>query len=272
MKKILLLFFFCFTQSGLTAQTFPEARIVLFPYDPIYYMSDAEADINQQSAGKDMKSVRKYFHSNLYDFTYRSLARKFGCYAPMNDTTPQAYQMLVTVFEKVGYTMADPVIPDTNERKKLLARFAFLKVNHQQDNDISPGDLDIAEDYYLPEEKKYLQATFTNNLALQQVSKNTGSDYLIFLNQLEIKTDYKTCIDASNKIYPRFVKVHYTIFNREGKVLAGNIAIAEFKSSTSHYETIRNICFERIAEQIAGDVSILDKIHNSKELKASEED
>ncbi|HNQ13237.1 MAG TPA: hypothetical protein PKH65_06505 [Bacteroidia bacterium] len=265
MKRIAFLILLIGFAKHLLAQPMASTNVLLFPYDPIYYMSDAENDIQQQSGEKDLKKIRNYFHEQSYDFVQRNLSRKYSCYAPMNDTSAAAYQLLVEVFKHTGYVMADPVVPDTSERKKLLSRLAFLKHNTEKSENEVNDDIDIAAEYHYIEDQKYLQASINKKELFKTIQNTYGSNYLVFLNQLEIKTDYINCIDASNKIYPRFVKMHYTIYNAQGAVVAGNTAIAEFKSSTSHFETIRNICFERVAEQISGDIENINRKNKSEE-------
>jgi hypothetical protein len=99
-------------------------------------------------------------------------------------------------------------------------------------------------------DSKYMQATPTDTTILKQLRNSTASDYIVSINQFEIKTNYNTCLDIANKIYRREVIVHYSVFDANGKEILGNYAVAFFPSNTNRYGDIVERCFPEIAREI----------------------
>jgi hypothetical protein len=77
------------------------------------------------------------------------------------------------------------------------------------------------------------------------------SDLILSINQFEIKTNYKSCLDIANKVYRREVHVHYTLMDASGKSMQGNIAIGAFPSNSNRVEEIAEMVFPEIASYIA---------------------
>ena len=78
------------------------------------------------------------------------------------------------------------------------------------------------------------------------------ADIFVFITQMEIKTNYSSCMDIANKIYRREVMVHFTIYNKEGQLLAGSYATSFFPSNSNNSNTIIGDCFPELGRYVAG--------------------
>ncbi|HMT29866.1 MAG TPA: hypothetical protein PKD91_11355, partial [Bacteroidia bacterium] len=99
----------------------------------------------------------------------------------------------------------------------------------------------------------YMQAIVTKPVELfEELYKEYNADIFVFVTQFEIKTNYKSCMDIANQIYKREVMVHFTIYNKEGKLLAGSYATSFFPSDSNNANKIIGDCFPELAGYIAG--------------------
>jgi hypothetical protein len=89
---------------------------------------------------------------------------------------------------------------------------------------------------------------------LKMLSDKYGVDLFVFINQLEIKTNYNDCIDFQLKIYEREIKVHFSIFDKYGKQLAGDVAISLFPSNSNDIGEIMAGNFPSISSYIADEL------------------
>jgi len=85
---------------------------------------------------------------------------------------------------------------------------------------------------------------------LRMLSEKYGTDLFVFLNQFEIKTNYNDCLDLALKIYRRQFKVHYSIYDGNGKQLYGDVAVVDFPSNTNDTSEIIKENFQKIADAI----------------------
>ncbi len=98
-----------------------------------------------------------------------------------------------------------------------------------------------------------MQAIVTKPVELfEELYKEYNADIFVFVTQFEIKTNYKSCMDIANQIYKREVMVHFTIYNKEGKLLAGSYATSFFPSDSNNANKIIGDCFPELAGYIAG--------------------
>ena len=79
LKRFVCIILSLLTFTGLKAQDNKtekkdsiEHRILLIPYDPRFYLSDADKDIAEETR-KDPETIRNYFHNRSEWFTWREL-------------------------------------------------------------------------------------------------------------------------------------------------------------------------------------------------------
>ena len=76
---------------------------------------------------------------------------------------------------------------------------------------------------YIPVEDNalYMHAVIPNAKSLfKELNEQYNADIFVFITQMEIKTNYKTCLDIANKIYRREVMLHFSVYDINGNLLA----------------------------------------------------
>ncbi len=226
--------------SGLT-------RVLLIPYDPLYYLSDADREIIEQT---DVEPSRIYrlFRDNIDYYIQRRVSSWYPCISALNDadSIPSLEHALGLVYSTTGYRYDNPMpLPYKEERMDTTRRKKNPLLKNAHDSRIAAQ--------YLPSEEdaKYMNAVIRKPEVLQELYETYGTNVFIFVNQFEIKTDYSSCFDIAKKIYRREVLVHFSVFNRHGKQTAGACVAAPFPSDSNNaYEIIRN-CFPDLASYIS---------------------
>jgi len=228
-------------QTAVATDTVRIPSVMLVPYDPLYYLSDADHDIAEQSK-YNMQKVRKTFHTESDYYTYRAIARHFRCIDLLHDTSAASREDLITIFSTVGYKYEDPMPVKTGSEK--------LKTETgKKDATANPV---TASKYRLPEPNlQYMNAVPGKPELLKALGKKYEVDYFVFLNQFEIKTNYNSCIDLANKIYQRTILLHFSIYDASGKQVAGNFVYSFFPSNSSESEEIIRTCFAELGEGIS---------------------
>lgn len=240
-----LLFLFASNMLSAQVDSTTKVSILLIPYSPEYYLSDAEHEIVQASE-KSQLEVHEGFRKSLDLKLIAELETLGSCKSMLSDTSRSGLMKLGRFYHYTAYTYAEPVGKRADRADELpkSKKKGTLQNNHHT----APQSLTTRGD------SRYMRATPQDTLMLKQLRNSSGSQYIVSINQFEIKTNYNTCIDIANKIYRREVIVHYSVFDQNGKEVLGNFALSFFPSNTNRYSDIVERCFPEIAREIAANV------------------
>jgi len=219
-----------------------EHSVMLIPYDPRFYLSDADKEISEATK-KDLSLIRRTMHSRSEWYTYRAIRKKYPAVSLLQNDTIEAYiEAAGSLFGNSNFEYAKPMVkaPATTGMK--------YNKNQEREND----DSRIASQYLNEDGKvQFMKAEFKKKEILNGLYEKFGTDLFVFLTQLEIKTNYKSCLDIANKIYQREVMLHFTVYDKTGKLVGGNYAVAFIPSDVNNMDEIIAKCFPELAEGIA---------------------
>jgi hypothetical protein len=71
---------------------------------------------------------------------------------------------------------------------------------------------------------------------------------MVSINQFEFKTNYSSCIDLSRKLYRRELIIHYSVWDSNAKLIAGNFLVVYFPSDINKPQEIAEKTFKSISE------------------------
>jgi hypothetical protein len=100
------------------------------------------------------------------------------------------------------------------------------------------------------EDANYINVGIHDEMFIPDLSRKYNTDYIIFLNEIDIKTHFEDCLNLALKIYRRDLKIHYSIFDRNGKQLYGDVAVSHFGTNTNDVKEICRENFPGIAKYI----------------------
>ncbi len=237
----------CVAQSEMpvqmNVQTTPQHSIMLIPYDPRFYISDADKDIIDETK-KNAELIRNTFHNRTEWFVHRELKGRYPCVSLLqHDTVAEFIQAAGSLFNTTSFAYAKPMVPAYETLNKVLFN------NNSADN--SASDSRTATQYINEKNTNYMNSVVGKKEVFQKLFEKFGTDYFVFLTQFEIKTNYKNCLDIANQVYQRDVMLHFAVYDKNGKQIAGNFAVAHIPTSTNHMDDIISKCFPQLAEGIA---------------------
>lgn len=238
-RRIIVLLLF--TVRIAVAQQQVNTSILLIPYQPEFYLSDAERDIIQQS-DRGPEEYRNYFRQVL-DLKLMAELETIGpVYSMLQDTSAAGRRDLIRYYSTTGFSYADPVgprIPDKKEIRKEDKKFELFK-----DPQRAPQTITTRGD------SKFMQAEPGDTAFFRALAAKHHSGLIISINQFEIKTNYNSCIDIANKVYRRELLLHYSIFLPDGKQIRGNFLMEFFPSNSNREQDIAEKCFPLLAAQM----------------------
>jgi hypothetical protein len=246
MKKqslvLLLILFLAF--QNVAAQT--AHKILILSFNPELYLSDAEQDIIFHNK-KTPEVYRQFFRSSLDLKILGEVKSIAPAYSLMQDTSKGAREELNLFYAQCGYKYENPIGASKNKEKDEKKKSALFKKKEEE----VPGFITTRGD------AKFMNAEISDTAFYSYLMAQYDTDLALSINQFEIKTNYNSCIDIANKIYRRELIIHYTVFNRSAKIVAGNYAVAYFPSNSNKDTEIAELTFSEIAKEIADHVSVM---------------
>jgi|ERR1019366_580511 hypothetical protein len=215
----------------------PIGKIMLIPFEPLLYMSEIDQKINQQTKW-NFEQIRENFRHQL-DF---QLKMKLNHIAPVvsfySDSAKMAKDLeFIYKTSSLSYDLVDkPNASTTSPVKQKGIKNGQLVV--EMDND-----------------KKFMNTKVNGTELLNYLNKKYKTDYYVFINELDIKSDINS-YDIATDSYQREITVHYSIIDKSSKTIAAGIATSKFTSKENNPKKIVALSFAPIATSIASTFSV----------------
>jgi len=239
MRKIVLLILLVLVSAIANAQDSASTKILLVPFNPDMYLSDIEQDIIQNTK-MTPDEYRTYFRRVL-DL---KLQGELKSYRPtvslMSDQDEADKKELREFFAQAGYSYMEPVgksLSKQMEKKKGL----FEKKTAE---DKVPLYITTRGD------DKFMNAAISNKNYYSALMSANNCNYMVSINQFEFKTNYSSCIDLSRKLYRRELIIHYSVWDSNAKLIAGNFLVVYFPSDINKPQEIAEKTFKSISETL----------------------
>ncbi len=232
--------------SGVPDSTFnkdsvSEIRILIVPFNPAMYFSDADKDIGDVSQ-LPPGEVRRRMSANLEN----ALSDQFGLYYNSKgiSKTKDAADDLDLIFGSIQYA-PKPANPQENSEEEKPAKSVLNGLKQK----LKEGQKDT-EKQKADESSIYMDVAFSDQRLLNYLGDKYETDYVIFVNQFEIITDYENCIDLQNRKYYREIRVHYSVYSRDGKRVGGQVIVMPYHSNENQISVIVRDNFGQISRQL----------------------
>ncbi|HRH67019.1 MAG TPA: hypothetical protein PLU53_12025 [Bacteroidia bacterium] len=220
-----------FPDSSLSTQ----ASILVIPYKPAMHLSDADFDIAEESE-MDQGEIRSRFRAGLVRSLNKQFTEIYDIRLPEQDFVEQDMRDMDLIYHSLAFEQ-DIIYPVQFPQKdsSLIKKKLFPKSDGKN---------------YKPIDKNYMNVVVRDPALLPEMAKKYNNDYFIFLNEIDIKTHFDDCINLALKIYQREIKVHYTVFDKNGKQVYGDAAVVQFPSNENRVEEIAKQNFPAISDYV----------------------
>jgi LysM repeat protein len=228
-------------------------RVLVIPFDPYLYFSDADNDIALQSS-IPKQNVRYIFRTRLNAFMdpkgFESINLLSGVFREGKNEVDRIYKAVTYNYQPITYSKYNP-LPMTEKTGNSAAAW----IQKQKDKFTAPtspeaaGNTSVAKD---PD--KYYGVKVKDPDLYRYFNENYAVDYYLFINQFEIRTDYTNCLDRTQNDFEREFLVHYTLFDNQGNLIAGNKVKVPYISHVNDIEKIVRDNLNKMAQRILADL------------------
>lgn len=242
------------TTTGEAVDDIPTTKnnVLIVPFEPKMYFSDIDSDLGQ---GSDMNfhEIKAKFRAELDKNIFLALKTLYNPLSFYTIDQQQALKELGYIYNSIGYKyeIVEPaVVEKENKAKKMLKKIKKKEEKTPQEAKIQKGEIVSQVD----NREKFMKTIISNEKLIPNLNKQYNAQYYIFINQLDIKKSADDQYKAAEELYKREVKVHFTIFDNNGKEVNSGLLISRFNSNINDIDKIIRVHFPLLAEQIVASI------------------
>lgn len=241
-----------------TPYTYDSSRkqILVVPFDPYLYFSDADDEIAAKSNMQRTK-VREVFRRRLNTLLiapgYETIHLLGG---KNNDSLTDLNKIYSSVSYNYQATLTNPNSIESQTAQSSAATSTNTKksggwIKNSVGTITGNGNNDVPTQYSTPADNgKYFGVAVRNPDFFKYFNEKYSIDYYIFINQFEVKTNYQNCLDRAALNYERTFIVHYSIFDANGKQIAGDKFKVHYNSNNCYVYQIVSDNVPKMAQKI----------------------
>jgi LysM repeat protein len=226
-------------------------RILIIPFDPYLYFSDADMEIAKQSKMEHTKirqAFRRRLNALLEPQGYETIHLLGG---RIKDSLTD----LNRIYKNVSYNYQDALYNPNAQVQRTQMEDGQLKEADKTHVEKSTNDpLGNSRASLAKDESKYYGVKISEPNFFPYFNSKYQIDYYIFVNQFEVKTNYATCLDRTTKNYERNFITHFSIFDNTGKQISGNRIKIHYESNENNIQKILTANMQKVANMIIGEL------------------
>ncbi|PKV66511.1 LysM peptidoglycan-binding domain-containing protein [Pontibacter ramchanderi] len=235
-----------------TLESKVKQRILVVPFDPYLYFSDADDEIARHSK-IPRQNVRHVFRGRLNALLapegYETINLLGGVY---RDSVSE----LSTLYKSLSYGYQDNKQSRYNHQPTIKAKerenaLDWVKRQKEKVNikGGQPATVPVAQDA-----SKHFGVKVKDPKFFSHFNGQYGIDYYVFINQFEVKTNYENCLDRATWNYERDFLVHYSIYDSKGELVSGNKVKVPYQSNMNDVQRIVSDNMPNMAQRVLADL------------------
>jgi hypothetical protein len=234
---ILILSSFTHTFHGDNSKT-----ILFVPYQPMMHLSDADADIAENSK-VNVQWVRVLLRNSLNEKLMLRFREKFYVRQLLEMGTANEKDDLNNFYDSESFYLSSR---DTTKKNP---------VNEVASSSGNPYFGIFGKSSRPDYASSYMNVSLSKPVLFKELSEEYEASYFVVLTQLEIKTHYNECIDIANRVFRREFLVHFSVFDAQGNQTGGTAVSYEADSNINSINKITASVFPELVEKIRAHVS-----------------
>lgn len=243
------------------------SRVLIIPFEPKMYISSADKEIASRTK-LTHQEIRENMRYGISNQMRHAVGKGMKSVSLLHIDTGAVGRDLGYIYNSIGYKYKPLPAEDVARNKqneddlkpvnKLKGSFNKLIKNDNPapkettgGTRIKNGQIESTVSYG----EKFMNTSIHNPNLLKVLSAKYHADVFLFINELNIEAAAPASrAGLSTLSYKRKVKVHYTIFNKDGKELHGGAAIVHMPSTTNDMNKIINNYFPILAQNMSDNI------------------
>jgi hypothetical protein len=201
---------------------FRKAQVLLIPFDQRMYFSEFDRELSEKEQ-LTFHQIRDKFRKAIDTSLYSNILMEYSVNTLLKPENADAEKDLIKIQSAV--TLNYEAKP--SEAPKKAKGKAQSKTNEEV-NLVRNGQLDTR----YGEGEKYMAVKASNLQAFQELHEKYGSEYFVFINQVDIKREKgATYSELEQNNFQKEIRLHYTIINMKGERIASGVSTARISAN-----------------------------------------
>lgn len=234
-----------------------QKRVLLVPFDERIYFNDATAEIAKRD-GLTHDEIMEYFRYQLSLYITNALIDSCEVVDLLKDNTREAEADISGLYTTMSYELRLAELELDTENMGALAKKRAEKLEEarrkQREEEMKAARPGIQNGELVGRKQQtddmYLHIIIGQPEVLKEIASRRKVDYFLFINQFDIKTDYRDPYISGQRNLQRLMRVHFSIYNTNGEFVSGNYASTKVPYYEDSKERIVNQYFPEIMRQI----------------------
>jgi len=223
--------------------------ILVIPFEEKMYLSDVNHEIARENELSTAQIIRRFSaaldQSVYYAFRDRCRVSNFRDFP---DDSVNAVLSYVYQNVDLEYVLVNKESKSKGGIQSLSKKFKKKdnKADKYDRGGLEAGEIKTKRD----ERERYMKAVVKEQTVLDSLHQRFSNKYILFLNELDFKNDYSDALAMQNMDYKRELKVHFTLYSKQGKLLATGISKTMVPSTENNINHITSKYFPILAQNI----------------------
>jgi hypothetical protein len=237
-------------------------RVLLVPFDSRIYYNDA-TEIMAKFSGDTHDEIMLYFREQFNLQLFNALIDSCEVVNLLSDNTRQAQDDISDIYSIISYELKfamqnSPEDPEDVDEMNFIQRKRYEKEQQRKHEEMENSRTRIVNGEIVGKrqnvEDKYLHIVFHQPDVLVQIAKRRDIDYFLFINQFDIKGNYGDPYLSGNPSRERTIKVHFSLFNAEAKLVHGSFGQNKLPFDLDDKKEVANLYFPEVIRQIINNI------------------
>lgn len=239
-----------------------QQSVLLIPFERHMYLSDVNRDLARANNLSSEEILTRFTQaidqSILYVFQEKCQVSSFYLLDDEESKTDLKY-----IFQnrKLEYELFSKT-EEQSRTGKLKAKFKKKEDDSYQGASIQNGEIVSKRD----DRERYMKALVEDAAVFDSLSQKFNNRFFLFVNQLDIRTIYGDAIAMQNMNYEREIKIHYTLYEKNGEILSTGVSRTTFPASENDIDVIIKSRFPILAQQIYEDLFPPEEVDEKKKF------
>lgn len=224
--------------------------LLLVPFESKMYITDVNkqlAEANNLSSAEILKRFTSAIdQSILYSFEQSCNVSSFYLLDDEESKTDLTY---VYQNRKLEYELVSET-EEKSKAEKLKSKLKKKEDTRYQGASIVGGQIVSKRD----DRERYMKAVIRDQKMLDSMVSKFDNNFFLFVNELDIRTNYSDATAMQSMNYTREIKLHYTLYHKSGEILSTGISRTTFPSTQNDINVIIKRYFPILAQQIHNDL------------------
>ena len=243
------------------------SKVLIIPFEPKMYISSVDKEIASRTK-LTHQEIRENMRYGISNQMRHAVGKGMKSVSILHIDTGAVGRDLGYIYNSIGYKYKPLPAEDIARNKqneedlkpvnKLKGSFnKLIKHDNLAPKESSGGTRIINGQIHstVSYGEKFMNTSIHNPSLLKVLSAKYQADVFLFINELNIEAAAPASRSGLSTLsYKRKVKVHYTIFNKEGKELHGGAAIVYMPSATNDMNKIINNYFPILAQNMSDNI------------------